>query len=48
MKIHYLSVEYDKYWHQLVVGHSVWQLGVGLVYWKRLFGIGRAHHEETC
>ena len=38
----YISIGYDRYWHQIVVGYGKYRLGVGCVLWKRLFGIGKA------
>ena len=44
MKIPYITIGYDKYWHQLVFGKAIFELSrhnTGCIYWKRLFGIGR-------
>lgn len=47
MSIPYITIEYDKYWHQLVIGYSIYKLGQGVIKWQRLFGIGKARHYEV-
>ena len=42
MKLPYITIGIDKYWHQLVFGVGVYLVGTGCVYWKRLFGVGKA------
>lgn len=42
--IPYISIEYDRYWHQVVFGYAEYTIGVGMTYWKRLFGVGRPWH----
>lgn len=37
----YISIAYDKYWRQLVFGYGKWRIGVGCIYWSRLFGVGK-------
>ena len=44
MNLHYLTITYDKYWHQLVFGHAIHKVGQGLIYWQRLFGLGKPKH----
>ena len=42
MNIHYISIDYDRYWHQLVIGYAIYKLGQGVIHWQRLFGIGKS------
>ena len=42
MKLPYITVGIDKYWHQLVFGVGVYLVGTGCIYWERLFSIGKA------
>lgn len=44
MNIHYLTIDYDKYWHQLVFGYAIYKLGQGLIHWQRLFGLGKTKY----
>ena len=44
MNIHYISIDYDKYWHQLVFGDAIYKLGQDLIHWQRLFGLGNTKH----
>ena len=39
MNIYYLTIDYDKYWHQLVFGYAIYKIGQGLIHWQRLFSI---------
>lgn len=46
MKIPYLTISYDSFWHQVVVGYGLYELNKlnrGCRYWARLFGIGRQY-----
>lgn len=48
MNIPYLTIEYDRYWHQIVIGKAIYKITKhqkGCIWWKRLFGIGKMHHE---
>ena len=44
MNIPYLTIDYDKYWHQLVFGYAIYRIGQGLIHWQRLFGFGEIKH----
>ena len=39
MNIPYITVTYDRYWKDIVVGYGKYKLGTGVVFWKRLFGL---------
>lgn len=46
MRIPIVTINYDRYWRQLVVGVGLRKIGGckcsrGVVSWKRLFSIGR-------
>ena len=43
----YISIAYDKYWHQIVFGHGKWRVGVGCIYWTRLFGIDMTRNKRN-
>lgn len=43
----YISIAYDKYWHQIVFGHGKWRVGVGCIYWTRLFGVCIARNKRN-
>lgn len=45
--IPYISIAYDKYWHQIVFGHGKWKIGVGCIYWTRMFGIGMVRNKRN-
>lgn len=45
MNIPYLTIDYDKYWHQLVFGYTIYKISQGLIHWQRLFGFGKAKHQ---
>lgn len=47
MKIPYLTIGYDKYHREVVLGYAKYRISIykennGIIYWKRLFCIWKA------
>lgn len=48
MKIPFITFDYDYYWNQFVCGIAKYNTAIKrVVYWKRLFGIFKPHHENN-
>lgn len=44
MNIYYLTINYDKYWHQIVFGYAIYKLEQDLIHWQRPFGLRKAKY----